>query len=302
VTFDVVVLGSANVDVVVRVALIPAPGETVLGTGRERHPGGKGLNQAVAAARAGARTAFVGTVGRDPEGDRLLATMRDEGIDTTAVDRVDEPTGMALVVVQQSGENAIVVSPGANDSATALSPAGTSLLGPGAVLVVQLEIPDALVAEGATLARAAGATVVLNAAPARPLSDTLLANVDVLVVNEHEAVALTGTADLPTAAAGLARRVPAVVVTLGADGAMHLARDGGGPVSTPGLAADVVDTTGAGDAFVGVLAAALATGANLPAAVRRAVAAGSLAVERRGAVPSMPAHGEIDERLRTGSC
>jgi ribokinase len=139
---------------------------------------------------------------------------------------------------------------------------------------------------------------VLNAAPAQPLPDALLAVVDVLVVNEHEAVELTGRADPDAAARVLADGVRDVVVTLGARGAVHVARDGTRTFE-PGRTADVVDTTGAGDAFVGVLAAAVATGAALPPAVRRAVAAGSLAVERRGAVPSMPTYGEIDERLRT---
>jgi ribokinase len=295
VPFDVVVLGSANVDVVVQVARIPAPGETVLGTDRAQHPGGKGLNQAVAAARAGASTAFVGSVGRDPEGDLLLETMRIEGIDTEAVTRGDEPTGTALVVVQESGENSIVVVPGANGSPTAFPPDDAALFGPRTVFVVQLEIPLPRVLEGVARAHAAGALVLLNAAPARPLPDSLLATVDVLVVNEHEAVALTGSDDPGQAARVLAAWVGDVVVTLGAQGAVHVTSDGS-RTSEPGRSADVVDTTGAGDAFVGVLAAALATGTGLPQALHRAVAAGSLAVEKRGAVPSMPTYDEIDAR------
>jgi ribokinase len=294
VPFDVVVLGSANVDVVVQVARIPAPGETVLGTGRAQHPGGKGLNQAVAAARAGASTAFAGTVGRDPEGELLLETMRTEGIDTAAVTLVDEPTGTALVVVQGSGENSIVVVPGANGSPTPFPP-DDAALGPRTVFVVQLEIPLPQVLEGVVRAHTAGALVLLNAAPARPLPDSLLATVDVLVVNEHEAVALTGSDDPDQAARVLAAWVGDVVVTLGARGAMHVTSDGS-RTSVPGRSAAVVDTTGAGDAFVGVLASALATGTGLPQALHRAVAAGSLAVEKHGAVPSMPTYDEIDVR------
>ena len=197
--------------------------------------------------------------------------------------------------MQESGENSIVVLPGANGSPTALPPDDAALFGPRTVFVVQLEIPLPQVLDGVARAHAAGALVLLNAAPARPLPDSLLATVDVLVVNEHEAGALTGSDDPDQAAQVLAALVRDVVVTLGARGAVHVTRDGG-RTSEPGRTADVVDTTGAGDAFVGVLAAALATGSSLPRVLHRAVAAGSLAVEKRGAVPSMPTYDEIEAR------
>jgi len=296
VAFDVTVLGSANLDIVLRVATIPAPGETVLAGGRQRHPGGKGLNQAVAAARAGATTAFVGSVGRDAAGDELLETMHDAGIDTAAVSRVEEPSGLALIVVQASGENTIVVDSGANATVTTLSAQGRAAVENSSVLVAQLEVPVTVVTEAAELARAAGRTLVLNAAPARQLADSLLSLVDVLVVNEHEALALTGIAVPEDAAIALARQSHEVVVTLGARGAAHVGRDGR-LRRTPGLPAAAVDATAAGDAFVGVLAAALAAGGAVPEAVRRAVAAGALTVETHGAVPAIPTRDAVTERL-----
>ncbi|CAN5893583.1 ribokinase [soil metagenome] len=292
---DVAVLGSANLDQVLRVATIPAPGETVLATGQDRHAGGKGLNQAVAAVRAGATTAMIAALGHDDAGDELLAAMHADGIDTAAVRRVDEPSGAALIVVADSGENAIVVAPGANAVMTELRALGRETIADAAVLVAQLEGPVAGVAEAAEAARANGTTVLLNAAPAQPLDDELLRLVDVLVVNEHEAVALGGAGDPVDAAVALTDRVRAVVVTLGADGAAHV--DADGLTRTPGVPADAVDTTGAGDTFVGVLAAALATGSAIDVAVRRAVTAGALSVETAGAVPSIPTRSAVDARL-----
>jgi len=300
VAFDVAVLGSANLDLVLRVTTIPAPGETVLASGRERHPGGKGLNQAVASARAGASTSLVGAVGRDPAGDELIETMRDAGIDTAAVGRVDEPSGIALIVVQATGENTIVVDAGANATMTTLPAEGRAAVQASSVLVAQLEVPLGAVAEAAALARANGTTVILNAAPARPLPGHLLSLVDVLVVNEHEAVALAGVVEPEEAAAVLARQAREVVVTLGARGAAHVTRDGL-VTRTPGLDARPIDTTGAGDTFVGFLAASLGKGDTLPEAIVRAVAAGALSVETRGAVPSIPTREAVTERLRTAS-
>jgi ribokinase len=291
---DVTVLGSANLDVVVRVARLPAPGETVLALGRDRLPGGKGLNQAVAAARAGARTTFVAAVGRDDAADLLLATLRDAGVDASAVGRSDRPTGTALVTVQVSGENSIVVDPGANTDVRPAGPGRAAVTG-ARVLLAQLEVPLPVVAEEAGAARDAGVTVVLNAAPSQPLPTDLLAAVDVLLVNQHELRDVTGLSSVDVALAALADQVPAVVVTLGADGARWRSADGDG--SAPGLAAQVVDTTGAGDAFAGTLAAALAAGSGLGQAVRRGTAAGALSVERAGAAVSMPTGAEIDARL-----
>lgn len=291
---DVTVLGSANLDEVVRVARLPAPGETVLALGRDRLPGGKGLNQAVAAGRSGAGTAFVAAVGRDAAADLLLDTLRAAGVDTGGVARSDRPTGTALVMVQESGENSIVVDPGANADVRLDGPGRDAVTG-ARVLLAQLEVPLPVVAEGVAVAHEAGVTVVLNAAPSQPLPAELLAAVDVLLVNEHELRDVTGRSSVDEALATLAGRVRAVVVTLGAEGARWRSADGDG--SAPGLPARVVDTTGAGDAFAGTLAGALATGAGLGEAVRLGTAAGALSVERVGAAVSMPTGEEVRRRL-----
>ena len=291
---DVTVLGSANLDEVVRVARLPAPGETVLALGRDRLPGGKGLNQAVAAARAGAGTAFVGAVGQDAAADLLLATLRDAGVSTAATRRSGLATGTALVMVQESGENSIVVDAAANDDVR-LDGAARAAVEEATVLLAQLEVPLDVVAGAAAAARDGATTVVLNAAPARDLPAALLALVDVLVVNESEAVAVSGAPDVTSALDVLADRVPAVVVTLGAAGARWVSAADTG--EAPGLSAAVVDTTGAGDCFCGVLAATLAAGLPLGEAVRVGVAAASLSVERAGAAGSMPTRAEIAARL-----
>lgn len=301
--YDVVVVGSANLDVVRRVEVIPAPGETVLALGRAEHPGGKGLNQAVAAARAGARTTLVATLGDDRPGELLRAVVRDEGIGTGALGRGVEPTGVATIVVATSGENTIVVDPGAN----ALTRPRPDLLDAAtstAVLVLQLEVDLDCVRESVALAHEAGVLVLVNAAPAAELDDDLLAGVDVLVVNEHEAALLAGTpvgSDDDLVGARLralrSRLRPAatVVVTLGAAGARALGPDG--ELDQPGVPAEVVDTTGAGDTFVGYLAAALAQGRDWPRALAEAVTAGALAVETAGAVPGVPTAEAVRQRL-----
>lgn len=289
------VLGSANIDLVLAVERYPGGGETVTADHRGEVPGGKGLNQAVAAARAGARTAFVGAVGEDSHGRALLATMTAEGIGTDAVRTLPTPTGMAVVVLHSSGENTIYVLPGAN-AEVALDDTAAATLRAGRVLVAQLEVPVPAVAATVAAARDAGVQVVFNAAPAVPLPEDLLRQVDVLVVNEHEASLLGGSADPVAAATALSRLARQTVVTLGAQGAALVSGDGSVSHES-GLPADVVDTTGAGDTFVGVLAAALAEGAELREAVRRGVAAGAVAVERLGAVPSIPTRAQTDARL-----
>lgn len=299
-TFDVAVLGSANLDLILSVAVLPGAGETVLASGHERHPGGKGLNQAVASARAGAVTAMVGTVGQDDAGRELLATMEEAGVDTCAVAGVGVPSGTALIVVQATGENTIVVDAGANATMTALSAEGRSVIERSSVLLMQLEVALSAVTEAAELARSAGITVLLNASPVQPLDESLLSLIDVLVVNEHEAVALAGVADPAEAAMELTHRVADVIVTLGARGAVHVTRDGR-PTRTAGVRADPVDTTGAGDTFVGFLAAALAGGDPMPLAVARAVTAGALCVEAAGAVPSIPTRMSVEARLQKTS-
>jgi ribokinase len=263
----VTVLGSANVDIFLRVRTLPAAGETVLANGRQEHPGGKGLNQAVAAVRAGAVTSFVGSLGQDASGDLLLASLQEASIDTSAVTRVETPSGSAVIVVQDSGENTIVVDAGANGVLVALSAPARAAVQRCGVLLCQLEVPVVVVAEATTLARQAGITVVLNASPVAPLDDSVLFSVDVLVVNEHEARALAGYGGSDAVAAAVT------------------------------LAAAVRDTTGAGDTFAGVFAASVAAGETVGAAVRRAVVAGALAVERDGAGPSIPTRAAVDARL-----
>lgn len=298
------VIGSANVDVVVPVPRIPAPGETVLAEGpAARHPGGKGLNQAVACARAGARTGFVGAVGDDPAADTLLGTLREAGVTVDAVvRRAGTASGTAHVTVRPDGENAIVVVPGANAGWAGLDPAARTAVVGGSVLLAQLEVDLAAVTEAAALAREHGRTVLLNAAPApdRPddradLAD-LLDLVNVLLVNEHEARTLAGEPDGVTGARALTGGTRAVVVTLGARGAVLVDR-AGALTQVPAPAVRAVDTTGAGDAFVGTLAAATALGSPLPAALRRACAAGALAVQVHGAVPSLPTRAAVDAFL-----
>ncbi len=266
----VVVLGSLNIDLVTRVERHPRPGETLLGQGLRRLAGGKGANQAIAAAAAGADVAMVGAVGDDAGGAAYLARLRGRGIDTSGVRVVTgEPSGHALIAVDDAGENSIIVIPGAN----AHVPADAALvagLGPGDVILLQLEVPLRTVAVAARAARTAGARVVLNAAPYAALPADVVALADPLVANEHEARQLAD-------AGGVAG---SLLVTFGAAGA---AWDG---VSAPGVAVpaeEVVDTTGAGDAFCGALAAALAAGADRDAALAAAQSAGADAVRHAGA-------------------
>jgi len=280
---DVVVVGSANVDLVLTVERIPRPGETVLASGLTRGPGGKGANQAVAAARAGARTTFVAALGDDDGGRLLRDALTEAGVDQGLVRTSPEPTGTAIITVDGEGENAITVAPSANAGLT-LDDAATTAIREAAVVLAQLEIPFDTVRAAAE----AGRYTILNAAPAAELDPDLLAHLDLLVVNEHEA-SIVSAVDGDPAVTGraLLDRVPAVVVTLGADGALVLRRDAE-PEHIPGFAVPVIDTTAAGDTFCGVLAASLAHGDALPAAVRRANAAASLAVQRAGAIPSIP--------------
>lgn len=296
----VVVVGSANIDQVFRVVRIPSPGETVLSTGLTTARGGKGQNQAVAAARAGAVTSFVGAVGADDFGRGIRSGLDSDGVATSQLREVDAPTGTALIAVDDRGENTIIVEAGANGLLSDLTESDAAAIRAADVLVLQLEIPLPTVLQAADLAHSAGTTVVLNAAPIRDLPDELLDLVDVLVVNEHEAAHLAAArseADDDVArAAALTRLVPAIVVTLGGDGAA-LYRAGEPAVTFGAPAVTVVDTTGAGDTFCGALATLLSEGADLAGACRFAVVAGSLSVERAGAVPSIPARAQIDARL-----
>jgi ribokinase len=299
----VIVVGSVNVDLVVVASRLPGPGETVTGGDVARHHGGKGGNQAVAAARLGARAAFVGAVGDDDFGTAARAALVAEGIDVTHLLVAPRPTGVALIVVDERAENLIAVAPGANASPTAAFVAAALAalaIGPGDVVLVSCEIPPAAIRAALAGARAAGATSVLNPAPADGLDAATTALADVLTPNEAELALLAGQ---PAAGAGdvevLARRLLAggvgrrsVVVTLGATGA--LAVPGDGPATAiPASHVVPVDTTGAGDAFNGALAAGLAAGLPLGAAVRRAVTAAGLSTTRAGARGGLPTASEL---------
>lgn len=285
----VVVVGSANVDLAVDVPRHPAGGETILGGDLRRSPGGKGANQAVAAARAGgADTTFVGALGRDDSAELLLASLEGAGVRTDVVERVDAPTGTALITVSPDGENAIVVAPGANARARVQAEHAERIAGADVVLA-QLEIPlDTVVA--AARARRSGALFVLNAAPSRELPQEVWEQLDVLVVNEHEAADLavgSSSAEPEALATALLERVPAVVITLGVEGSLVAVRDAD-VVHVPAARVTAVDTTGAGDAYCGVLAAALGSSVGLVDAARLAGAAGALAVTRAGAQDAVP--------------
>ena len=294
----VVVVGSVNADLVVTVRQLPRAGETVSGGTFARHGGGKGANQAVAAARAGARVAFVGAVGVDDLGDEALRELEAEGIDVSAVRRLDDvPTGVAVIVVDERGENQIAVASGANAALTgeAVTAALAPLLTGDGVVLLGHEVPPEAVAAGAAAARAAGWQVILNPAPARELIDGL--DGVFLTPNADEARRLvesggsSATDDVEAVALALAARTGApVLVTLGADGAL-LADDGVQRFAAPPVR--VVDTTGAGDAVNGALAARLAAGDPLHEAVRFALAAASLSTRSPGARAGMPRREDV---------
>ncbi len=295
---DVVVLGSANLDVVLHVRDLPRPGETVLAVDRATGPGGKGANQAVAAGRCRARTVFVGAVGQDDAG-ALLRRELDAAEVRQALTAAARPTGTAYVVVDDRGENAIVVDPGANADLVELDDEQRALLAGTRVLLCSLEVPLATVSAAAGLT---GGLRVLNAAPAQRLPVELTDRLDVLVVNELEALAVldVGGTSLQEAVELLLERVPEVVVTLGADGAL-VARRGAEPTRVPAVPArTVVDTTGAGDVFCGAYAASRAAGADGARAAAFACAAASLAVERPGAARAAPTLAEVHDRLAAG--
>ena len=267
----VLVVGSLNVDLVTQVERHPRPGETVLGDGLRRLAGGKGANQAVAAAAAGAEVAMFGAVGDDDGGRAYLKRLRDKGVDVRGVKTVaDVPTGHAVIVVDDAGENSIVVIPGAN--ARAEPDPGLQLLGADDVLLVQLEVPLEIVSRAARTAYDRGARVIVNMAPYAALPPDVVALADPVVVNEHEAMLLADSGAVPRS----------LLVTFGSKGATW---DG---LTLPAVAVpreEVVDTTGAGDAFCGALAAALARDADREVALREALAAGASAVRHQGAQP-----------------
>ena len=296
---SVVVLGSANLDLVYEVERIPGPGETVLARGFASFLGGKGNNQAVAAARAGADVQFIVALGRDDAGDRLAEGARAAGIDLLDR-RVDAPTGTAVIYVDRKGENSIVVNSGANAELTDLREHELEAITAADVLVVQLETPLATVEAAVRAARAASTTVVLNAAPSTEVPHTLFAETDILVVNQHEAAELAGE-PAGTGERSLLSVLTAhgcdVIITLGEKGALVGGR-GADPVRVPAFKVDTKDSTGAGDAFVGAFAASLdhtADTRSLMEATEFATAASALSVQRQGAVPSMPTLEEVRE-------
>ncbi|MFE5211181.1 ribokinase [Streptomyces sp. NPDC056600] len=313
--YDLVVVGSANADLVIGVERRPAAGETVLGSDLAVHPGGKGANQAVAAARLGARTALVARVGDDPHGGLLLDSLSSSGVDTAAVAAGGAPTGVALITVDPSGDNSIVVSPGANGRLTPedARTASERVLRRAPVVSAQLEIPLETVTEAVRLL-APGTRFVLNPSPPRELPAELLAACDPLIVNEHEARVIAGDGPLGDTPEEWARALLAlgprsVVVTLGAEGAVTAEAAEGAASADPsaqGAAAGVavnrvpsvkveaVDTTGAGDAFTAALAWRLGLGESLPAAAGYAARVGAAAVTREGAQASYPTAEEVE--------
>ena len=289
-THDVIVLGSANADLVVPAERRPGAGETVLGGDTVIMPGGKGANTAVAAGKLGADVALLGAIGDDHYGAMLLDSLRGAGVHTELVRTSDRPTGIAYITVTPDGENSILVSPGANH---ALEPADVEGVLVGAkVMVASLEVPLRTVERAVVAAAAAGVRTLLNLSPAATISDQALAALDVLLVNEHEAAWLLGADADPAKLLGLGPR--AAVVTLGARGVLVLTPDGAVEVASPEV--EAVDTTGAGDGFTGAFAAALAEGADLEAAARRAVRVAAISVTRRGAQPSYPTAEELAAR------
>jgi ribokinase len=300
---SVVVVGSSNTDMILRVARVPRPGETLLGGLFSRAPGGKGANQAVAAARAGGNVCFVARLGRDSLGDDALAGFKKEGMDLSHVVRDSaHPSGVALIFVGSDGENSIGVAGGANQRLSTRDIAAAGALISGArVLLLQLETPLATVKAAADLGSRAGVEVILNPAPAQRLPDSLLRKVTLLTPNETEASMLTGidVVDVETAtraARALQKRgARNVIVTLGANGA--LVAIGGDARWVQGFRVKAVDTTAAGDVFNGALAVRLAEGRPIVDSVRFAHAAAAISVTRRGAQPSIPTRREINAKL-----
>ncbi|WP_155058818.1 ribokinase [Streptomyces blattellae] len=295
--YDLLVVGSANADLVVGVERRPAAGETVLGSDLTVHPGGKGANQAVAAARLGARTALLARVGDDANGRMLLDSQRAAGVDTVGVLVGGVPTGVALITVDPSGDNSIVVSPGANARLTPPDVrVAASLFQASRVVSTQLEIPLETVME-VVRNLADGSRFVLNPSPPRPLPSELLAACDPLIVNEHEAKVILGESAVGDAPEGWARILLAkgprsVVVTLGADGALVATAEG--VTRIPSVKVDAVDTTGAGDAFTAALAWQLGAGASLTEAAAYAARVGAAAVTKPGAQESFPTAAEVE--------
>lgn len=300
---NILVVGSVNMDIVARVDHVPAPGENVRGADLRFIPGGKGANQAVACARLGARTVFLGRAGDDPFGERLRRGLAQAGVDTAPMRTVDGcPSGIALILVDASGQNSIIVTPGAN---ARLAPADVDAARPlfeaADAVVLQLEIPPETVARAVHLAREVSRPSIIDAGPPRKPVDPAVFECDVLTPNDAEAAALLGRAPGELAPEDLARQLAArgpraVVIKAGAHGAV-VARGGGRARSVPAFRIRPVDTTAAGDAFTAALALEFVKGTDLAEAARIANAAGALACMRLGAQPSMPTADELADFL-----
>ena len=290
-SFDVVIVGSANLDLVARTPRLPKPGETVTGSNYFEFCGGKGANQAIAAARAGANTAFIGALGNDHAGETLRAAFFNDNVDISAVQFVSEPTGRALIGVSDDGENSIIVVPGANYAITIGDiERNAKIIASAKVLLCQLEVPLEVVRRALELAGKKSIRI-LNPAPAQSLSKELLQLVDVITPNEHEMKLLGGPEAL------LKCGVKTIVVTQGARGALMITNNG--ETQIPPFKVDPVDSTGAGDAFCGMLAARLATGESIHNALKAAVVSGALATLTEGAVPSLPLWSLVSSKLES---
>lgn len=293
----IVVFGSLNVDLVTAVERLPGAGETVIGPAYELHPGGKGANQALAARRAGAEVVLVGAVGRDGFADIALSLLAADDVGLSDVARVEAPTGAAFIAVDAAGSNQIVVATGANALARADALAHLPL-GEGDILLLQREVPEAECLVAARMMKRAGGRVILNLAPAGPPADELFGCLDILIVNEHEALVLAQSLGwLEREPDAIARRCDAergiaCIATLGPDGAVGWHGGVCRRLAAPTVA--VVDTVAAGDSFTGAFAAALSAGFGFSGALQRGLAAGSLACTVAGAQPSVPRREAIE--------
>ncbi len=283
-------------DLVAYVPVAPRRGETVHGRAFRTVPGGKGANQAIAAAKAGAATRFVGAVGEDGFGEQIRDTLAGTGVDTAGLRTVGGHSGTAHIVVDDEGDNSIVVVAGANAAVDRVDGKAEEIIASSSCLLMQLETPVEGVREAAETAAAHGVRVVLTPAPAEPLSDSLLSKVDLLVPNEHEAAVLTGKEDPELAADALLDSVGEVVITLGDRGVLYGNR-AGERLRVPAFPVRAVDTTAAGDTFVGAFGAALAGEESVERALREGSAAAALSIGREGASSSMPSAAEIGEFL-----
>jgi len=294
---NVLVIGSLNADLVVKSPRFPQPGETISGDDLQIIPGGKGANQAVATARQGVKTTMVGRVGSDSFGPFLVDNLKSNDVDTSQVLKTDSATGTAIIVVDANGQNSIVLSPGANGMVTPADVDSASFSNSG-LLLLQLEIPTPTVLRAAQRAREHGMQVILNPAPAKPLPAELLSNVDILIPNESELALLTSLPVTDSSSAEVAAKeilkqgVKTVIVTLGSKGALLVTATQVKHVDT--YKVNVVDTTAAGDAFIGGFASAILSGKSLEDSVRYGCACGALATTKFGAQPSLPTKDEVE--------